>query len=87
MQIITSQSYIFRKETRTGTGETEKVIYGEKFAVEASKDPVLAPDWIKDTKLFQLAVSDGSLKEVEVKSSAPAPRKADTDASGLQDKK
>lgn len=87
MQIITSQSYIFRKETRTGEGADQKVVYGEKFSVQASKDPVVVPDWIKDTKLFELAVSDGSLKEVEVKSATPAPKKADTDPAGLQDKK
>jgi hypothetical protein len=76
MQIITSQTYLFQADGK------------ESLRVAAGPHPVLVPDWIKDTLLFRLAVDDGSIKEVEVKSApvavkVPEPSK---EVTGLEKK-
>jgi len=52
MQIICSQAYRF-------VGEN-----GETFTVSPSPKPQNAPDWIRDTLLFQWALKDHSIQEI-----------------------
>lgn len=61
MQVTSTQSYLFRAD-----GKVDFVLpHSEKGEIR------VAPDWIKDTELYKLAESDGSLVEVSVKSPAP----------------
>jgi hypothetical protein len=61
MQVTSTQTYLFRAE-----GKEDFVLpHSEKGEIR------VAPDWIGDTELFKLAESDGSIKEVSVKSPAP----------------
>jgi hypothetical protein len=59
MQVISKQSLLFKAEGK------------EDFVLSNSEVRIFAPDWIKDTPLYKLAESDGTIEEVEVKSPAP----------------
>jgi hypothetical protein len=52
MQIICSQTCRFVRED------------GETFTVSPSPKPQNAPDWIRDTLLFQWALKDHSIQEI-----------------------
>ena len=72
MLVISKQTLLFQAE-------------GKDFRLEHSTTPVVAPDWIRDTKLFELATSDDTLVEYDRPGSAKAKQqKTPGDPNGLQ---
>ena len=63
MFVMTKQAYHFRQEL--GRTEDDSPIWGENFRLPLSDEPVPAPDWIKETRLWGLAMKDGTLKAFE----------------------
>ena len=73
MQVTSTQSYLFKAE-----GKEDFVLpHSEKGEIR------VATDWIRDTNLFKLAESDGSLVEMSVKSPAPKVAKPEDKQEGL----
>lgn len=72
MTVFSKRSYVFSSGEASGQ---------QRFLLKAGSTPQEAPDWIRGTRLFQLAVADGNLyelvkPEVEQDSEKPSQPKA-----------
>ena len=72
MLVSTKQAYVFIKEVgqqQIGTAPDGSPIntvkLGEMFRLELTEIPVSAPEWIKETLLWKLAMQDGTLTVYE----------------------
>jgi hypothetical protein len=68
MFVSTKQAYVFQQEIgqqQIGQHPDGKPIYtakiGETFRLPLTESPVEAPEWIKETRLWELAMQDGTL--------------------------
>lgn len=60
MLVSTKQAYIFRQELGISPIDGTAII-GEKFTLPLTEAPVEAPEWIKETQLWKLAMKDGTI--------------------------
>jgi hypothetical protein len=59
MLVTTKQAYLFMQVT--GEHLDGSPVYGATFKLPLTDEPVPAPDWIKETELWPLALKDGTL--------------------------
>jgi hypothetical protein len=67
MFVTTKQAYQFMQVT--GKNPDGSPVYGATFRLPLTDEPVPAPDWIKETVLWELAMKDGTLGVYEAPSS------------------
>jgi hypothetical protein len=73
MQIISGRQFLFEKETyhtNETTGERVRVVE-TTVTVRAIPQAQVVPEWVADTDLFEQAVKDGTIVEVEIQGAAP----------------
>ncbi len=59
MLITTKQAYLFQQEI--GSGPNGENVVADTFRLPLTDEPVPAPDWIKETLLWKLAMKDGTI--------------------------
>jgi hypothetical protein len=80
MQIISNRRLLFQDFEYT-KDEAGTILAKEKASIFVNPHtlPQIVPDWVKSTKLFELAVEDGNIIEVTVASVPKAPKKPNSD--------
>lgn len=79
MQIISNRRLLFEDVEYTTDPKTETIVARVKSSIIVNPNihPQIVPDWVKNTKLFELTESDGNVIEVSVNSAPKAAKKAD----------
>ena len=89
MHIIVNRSMAFRNPKKEGSyfiASTGGKVF-DNHTAKLSGTQMGAPEWIRSTPEWKLAIADGSIVEIAVKSpavaAAPAPKKTETPAAEL----